>query len=213
MRFALFAAIGALLVGIGSVVVVLEGGPSAEAQTTTNVAIGDNWFCNASFANSTCDTNIHVGDSVLWTNTGTNPHTVTECGDAFAPCPQVGGFDSGALNNGQTFLRTFPTAGTYEYFCFIHGNVMQGRVIVAATQQTPSPSPTASASPGPGSPTTAPTGTGAATATPTRAPAAAPQTGGTPADSGIGWTWVLVALGGAIVVVSAASGAALLRRR
>jgi plastocyanin len=211
MRAILLAGSAALVAVVGSTGLFLDKEPAAEAQTTANVAIGDNWFCDSGSANGTCDTNITAGDTVLWTNDGANPHTVTECGDASCTVPQSGGFDSGTLNNGQTFQRTFPTAGTFEYYCFIHGSsVMQGRVVVAAVQQTPSP--TASASPAPGSPTTSPAGTGAATPTPSRAPAAAPATGG-PADGGANWFWLVVALGGATIVASAASGVAALRRR
>ena len=210
MRTVFVAASAALLALVGSALLLLDSGPAADAQTTASVSIGDNWFCNSSFAGGTCDTSITAGDTVLWTNDGTNPHTVTECGDASCTVPQSGGFDSGTLTNGQTFQHTFPTAGTYEYYCFIHGSsVMQGRVIVAAAQQTatPSPSPTA------GSPTIAPTGTGAATPTPSGLPAAAPATGGTPSEGSAGWVWLIAAIGGAIVVASAATGVGLLRRR
>ena len=213
MRPILLAAGAALIAVVGSAVFILDRGSTADAQTTVNVAIGDNWFCNASFADGTCDTNITAGDTVVWTNTGTNPHTVSECADAFAPCPQSGGFDSGTLNNGQAFSRPFPTPGTYEYWCNIHGNMMQGRVVVAAAQQTPTPSPTSSVSPAPVTPTAAPTGAGVATPTPTRAPAAAPATGGSPAGGGASWLWLVAALGGAAIVVSAATGVGLLRRR
>jgi plastocyanin len=213
MRPMLLAGSVALMVFVGATVIILDRGPAAEAQTTVNVSIGDDWFCNSSFAGGTCDTNIAAGDSVLWTNAGANQHTVTECGDAFAPCPQAAGFDSGTLNNGETFSRAFPTPGTYEYWCNIHGNTMQGRVVVAAAQQTPTPAPTASASPAAGSPTTTPIGTGVAAPTPSRAPAAAPATGGSTADSDVSWSWALIALGGVIVVVAAASGLAVLRRQ
>ena len=211
MRNVLFAASAALIAVVGSAFLIMDRGPVADAQTTANIAIGDNWFCNASFAGTTCDTAITAGDTVLWTNAGTF-HTVTECGDSFTTtCPQPGGFDSGTLNNGQTFSRTFPTAGTYEYYCSAHGSAaMSGRVVVAAAQQTPTPSPAASPA---GSPTTAPAGTGAATPTPTRAPAAAPATGGSPTDSGTNWVWVFAVFGGAIVVASAATGGFVLRRR
>src|SRR5687768_13851579 len=100
MRAFWFSAVAVLIGVLGSAVLMLDKGPDADAQTTTNVAIGDNWFCNSSFANGTCDTSINVGDSVMWTNSGNNSHTATECGDAFTPCPLVGGFDSGVLNNG-----------------------------------------------------------------------------------------------------------------
>jgi plastocyanin len=218
MRAFWFSPTAVLIAVLGSAAVLLDKGPEAGAQATVPVAIGDNWFCDSSFANASCDTNISAGDTVVWTNTGNAPHTVTECGDAFTPCPQPGGFDSGNLNNGQTFSRTFTTAGTYEYFCAIHLQAaMRGRVIVAAAQQTPSPSPspapTVTTSPA-GSPTAVPTGTGpTASPTPSTLPAAAPQTGGTPSGEDSGWAWLVLAIGGAMFVASASTAVNVLRRR
>jgi plastocyanin len=214
MRAFWFSATAVVIALVGSAVLLLDEGSEAGAQTTVPVPIGDNWFCNSGFANGTCDTNVGAGDTVVWTNSGTNPHTVTECGDAFTPCPQPGGFDSGlpGMSNGQTFSQTFSTPGTYEYFCLIHGASMQGRVIVAAAQQTPTPAATTAAPTG--SPTAAPTGTGpAASPTPSRVPAAAPQTGGTPASDDAGWALLIIAIGGAMLVGSAAAGVNVLRRR
>jgi plastocyanin len=39
-------------------------------------------------------------------------------------------FDSGTLVNGQQFTQLFSSAGTYEYFCKIHGQTMSGTVRV-----------------------------------------------------------------------------------
>jgi plastocyanin len=197
------------LVGlVGAAVFVLENQHAAEAQATANVSIGDNWFCDPSFADGICDTNITVGDSVLWTNTGTNAHTVTECADAFAPCPQPGGFDSGTLTNGQTFTRVFPTAGTYEYWCNIHGTVMRGRVIVApAAQQTATPTAGPTAAPGT---TTSPTPTRTAGAA---SPGGVPGSGGTAADGGVSTVAILGFLGGAFLLAAAGGTLTSLRRR
>src|SRR3990172_6520728 len=184
MRTVLFAAIATLIGVVGSAVPVFERGPVAGAQTTATVSIGDNWFCNASYADGVCDTNITAGDTVLWTNNGTLPHTVTECGPAFTPCPQSGGFDSGTLTNGQTFSRAFPTPGTYEYWCSIHGNAMRGRVIVAAAQQTP-----------------------------IHTPAAVPGTGGSPTDGGISTPAILAIVAAALLIACAGGGLSVLRRR
>ncbi|HEV8574819.1 MAG TPA: plastocyanin/azurin family copper-binding protein [Dehalococcoidia bacterium] len=209
MRYVTLAASAALIAIVASAALVLDGGPEAGAQTTANVAIGDNWFCDVSFAGATCDTNITAGDTVLWTNTGTNPHTVTECGNAFTPCPQPGGFASLTLTNGQTFSLAFPTAGTYEYFCNIHGNTMQGRVIVAAAQQTATPSP----SPTPGPTTSGASGTSPTATRTTAVPAVIVGAGGTPADSGPSWLLVLAMAGGAFLVASASIGVLAFRQR
>jgi plastocyanin len=216
MRAFWFSATAVLIAVLGSAAVLLDKGPEAGAQAMVPVAIGDNWFCNSGFASASCDTNITAGDTVVWTNNGTNPHTVTECGDAFSPCPLPGGFSSANLSNGQTFSQPFSAPGTYEYYCAVHGQAaMRGQIIVAAAQQTPSPSPAPTVTTSPaGSPTAVPTGTGpTASPTPSTLPAAAPQTGGTPSGEDSGWAWLVLAIGGAMFVVSAAAGVSVLRRR
>jgi len=213
MRPILLAASAALIAVVGSAVLILDKGPVADAQTTTNVSIGDNWFCNASFDNGSCDTNVTAGDTVVWTNNGSAVHTVQECDDTFTTCPPPGGFDSGGANpltNGDTFSHTFDVAGNFEYRCSFHPTQMRGRVTVLAAQQTPTPAPTLT----PGTPpTTAPAGAGTATPTPSGLPAAAPATGGTPSEGIAAWVWLVAAIGGAIVVASAVTGVGLLRRR
>lgn len=64
-------------------------------------------------------TEILVGESVTWTNSDTVAHIVK--GD--------GGIASASLNQGDTYSRTFDTAGTFAYSCGIHP-VMKGTVIV-----------------------------------------------------------------------------------
>jgi plastocyanin len=63
---------------------------------------------------------IGVNNTVVWTNRDSSPHTVTQDG---------GGFDSGPLNQGATFVHTFTTAGVYHYHCSYH-SWMTGTVIV-----------------------------------------------------------------------------------
>ena len=71
---------------------------------------------------------IKVGTTVKWTVTGSVPHTVT------SPEPGTQGvtFDSGTLNQGQSFPFTFTTAGTYHYYCKIHGKQMSGTITVTS---------------------------------------------------------------------------------
>lgn len=70
---------------------------------------------------------VHVGTQVTWTNNdGGIAHTVTS-GTPGAPS---GTFDSGNLNSGQTFQFTFSSAGTFSYYCRIHGAAMTGTVNV-----------------------------------------------------------------------------------
>jgi plastocyanin len=55
---------------------------------------------------------IPVGTTVVWMYNGRYPHTVTL---------NDGSFDSRNLGSGETFSFTFTEAGTYSYYCSIHG--------------------------------------------------------------------------------------------
>lgn len=61
---------------------------------------------------------VKVGDTVTWTNKDTTTHTVT--GTSFI---------SGRLDPGATYSHKFDAAGTYQYICTIHPN-MVGIVVV-----------------------------------------------------------------------------------
>ena len=63
---------------------------------------------------------IAAGDTVTWTNSDSMPHTATSEDDAF---------DSGNLDEGQSFSFTFTEPGTYEYVCGIHPR-MTGTIVV-----------------------------------------------------------------------------------
>jgi plastocyanin len=63
---------------------------------------------------------IPAGGTVMWKFDDTIQHTVTA---------QDQSFDSGPMSGGQTFVRTFPKAGTYAYMCTIHP-FMTGTVVV-----------------------------------------------------------------------------------
>ena len=70
---------------------------------------------------------VSVGTTVRWTNLDAYPHTVTSAGN----------FDSGMLNQNQSYSFTFNAPGTYDYVCAYHNN-MSGRIVVqAAATATP----------------------------------------------------------------------------
>jgi plastocyanin len=81
------------------------------AVETTNVIMEDIQFKPATIQ-------ISVGDTVTWTNEDSTEHTVTS-----------DNFDSGNLEQGETFTHTFDEAGVYDYQCTIHPS-MTGTVIV-----------------------------------------------------------------------------------
>jgi plastocyanin len=75
--------------------------------------------------------NIRVGDTIVWTNNDTQPHTVTSGSNA----QPDGKFDSSPNFNPilapeATFSHTFTEAGEYPYYCGLHPN-MVGTVIIA----------------------------------------------------------------------------------
>ena len=57
---------------------------------------------------------VKVGDTVTWTDTGSNPHTVTF---------DQGGQTSDTLSTGKTYSQKFDTAGSFTYHCKIHSSM------------------------------------------------------------------------------------------
>ena len=88
--------------------------PDAGGANSVSADLVDNAF-------SPLDLGVEVGTTVVWTNTGALPHTVSD---------KRGAFDSGILMAGETFSHTFETPGTHELFCTIHPE-MTGTVIVS----------------------------------------------------------------------------------
>jgi len=66
---------------------------------------------------------VKAGDTIVWTQQDSTPHTVTSVSGSES-------FDSGSVRGGQTFSHTFNTPGTYEYECSIHPS-MRGTVVVS----------------------------------------------------------------------------------
>jgi PKD repeat protein len=88
-------------------------------------------------------TTIRVGETVQWNWMG-GPHTTTsgQCtgtgggggtyGDAINDCSYDGKWNSGSHSSGYQFSRTFNQAGTYKYYCGVHGQSMTATVVVNA---------------------------------------------------------------------------------
>lgn len=87
--------------------------PAPGGNGQSNVTIMDFSFNPGSIT-------VAAGQTVVWMNNGPSMHTTT----SDAP-----GWDSGAINPGQTFSHAFTTAGTFTYHCSIHPT-MHGTVVV-----------------------------------------------------------------------------------
>jgi plastocyanin len=151
---------------VGSVTVVANdpgpgtgGGPgggttvppstTAPAPTTTTIHMANRTFAPGSIS-------IITGSTVIWSNDDKDTHTVSA---------RSGAFDSGNVNAGGSFRRTFAAPGTFSYFCQIHPS-MVGSVTVSTpptggTLPPPPPPPTPPTTappttPPPGTPTTQP---------------------------------------------------------
>jgi plastocyanin len=122
---------------------------------------------------------IQTGDTVEW-DWVTGSHSAT----SGVPGNPDGVFDSGVHSVPFTFTHTFDTAGTFPYFCLVHGAMMVGTINVAEPTPTPSSTPTATATSTPTATATAtgtatPTATATATATGTATPTATATAAGT----------------------------------
>jgi plastocyanin len=106
-----------------AVVVAMLAGPvlgamlalaAGAAQDATNVITIDN------FTFSPKEFTVAVGTTVKWVNHDDIPHTVVEKNTTFR---------SKALDTDDSYSYTFTSAGTFDYFCGLHPQ-MVGKVIV-----------------------------------------------------------------------------------
>ncbi|MFY9586101.1 MAG: plastocyanin/azurin family copper-binding protein [Actinomycetota bacterium] len=169
------------IAGLGFVAALLA--PLASSAATKNVDIPGRYFTPQRVT-------ITPGSAVHWTNSSNDRHSITSMDsskDQFTSsdmCPGRGLFGrNDCLGPGETYEHTFTRAGTYDYFCKVHGTQgsypscgMCGRVTVRKRSATiaptipgsPSPSSTAS------SPSPTPTITDGVVTSPTSTVAAAP---------------------------------------
>ncbi len=93
---------------------------------------------------------VPVGTTVCWVNQDMTPHTVTS--------DVEGVFDSGSLQQGQTFEYTFNSAGSFPYHCLPHAWMIAtvtvtGAAAATSTSTTATAPTSATAAPPPGCPT------------------------------------------------------------
>lgn len=99
-------------------------GALASFAATTNVFVG----AGGTLTFSPSVVNIQTGDQIIWTWQG-NFHSTTS-GTGGTP---NGLWDSGVNNQPHSFTNSFPSAGSFPFYCTIHvGSGMTGVVNVAA---------------------------------------------------------------------------------
>jgi len=113
---ALFMAFGALTGTRGVLAARAQASPATLQGAQTNIAITNFIFMPG-------DVTIQVGDTVIWTNNDTAPHTV----DA-----DSGAFKSGTMNKGDTFSYQATQPGVYTYYCQFHPFMKATITVVAA---------------------------------------------------------------------------------
>jgi plastocyanin len=163
----------AVRLAIATLALLLVGMTAASAApfgATSGVSIQNFSYVPASVT-------INAGDSVRWTNLDSASHSAKGVDNSWS---------TAILQQGGTATVAFNVAGTFQYFCGVHGAGMAGTVVVRATatpaptpvptpQPTPSPTPQPTVAPTP-QPTIAPTPQPTATPAPTTAPPTVPPT-------------------------------------
>lgn len=91
---------------------------------TWDLDVADNSFPDGSIT-------IQVGDTVRWTQSGSNPHTVTADDDSFDSHPDCNSFQDSlvpgtCMGQDDTFEHTFDTVGEVGYHCKVHGSPGSG---------------------------------------------------------------------------------------
>jgi plastocyanin len=100
-------------------------GQAAPAQSTAAVNIANHAYDPAQL-------NVAKGTTVTWTNTDTEPHTVTA---------DNGLFDSGVLQPGQSYSTWLGGSGMVAYHCKIHPD-MTGSIVVGEASGSEGGTPT-----------------------------------------------------------------------
>ena len=102
----------------------------AQQETKASIVSGAPTMGDKAFSPNPIQTK--VGDTIIWTNNDSVPHTVTS--GTGPNDPNMGkDFDVGIstpISPGSTFSHKFTTPGKFPYFCQIHPT-MVGNVIVS----------------------------------------------------------------------------------
>lgn len=150
MRKAMLAALAAAL---GVLVVLLPGVAGSETSPTVTAVNGPGEMHSWSPSSAS----VGEGGSVTFSNPTTVPHGVEWIGAPAAPVCSGGvpvGTSEAASGTKWSGSCTFTRAGTYTFYCTVHGAAMSGTIAVAAGGGEPPAPPTTTTSSTPGGTTT-----------------------------------------------------------
>lgn len=107
------------------------GSTSSRTFSSTNhitipFGVGSNESLN--FQPSSITVVVGVNNTIIWNDLDADQHTVTSMS---VPAGATK-FDSGILNQGQTFTLTLTVPGKYRFYCTIHPTWMRGTIVVKA---------------------------------------------------------------------------------
>jgi plastocyanin len=114
-RLAIAAAILSFSFGCGSSSTSPSNPPTIGGGNGSPVSIVAGASVRTTTAYSPNPISISTGGSVTWMNNDSTVHTSTS---------DSGAWDSGTIAPGGSFTRTFSTAGTFNYHCSIHPNMV-----------------------------------------------------------------------------------------
>ncbi len=97
----------------------LGGGEAAPGSVIMPVGVGSNTALN--FSPVRIVVVMGINNTVTFTNRDSVTHTVTATDNSF---------NSGDIKAGQSWTYTFPSAGTFAYYCIYHSGWMKGTVVV-----------------------------------------------------------------------------------
>jgi plastocyanin len=100
--------------------VALSGCTQSNTQTNSSSNLGPNQIAIQNFAFNPSTLTVKAGTTVTWTNLDSTNHPVAS---------DTGVFNSGTLNNGQSYSYTFNQTGSYPYHCTVHPS-MTGTITV-----------------------------------------------------------------------------------
>ena len=100
-------------------------GPTEPPEASNEVLVVDSAYRPKSLT-------VEAGTEVLWKQTGSAPHSVTSDTDLFDSHPNcLQDPSNSCMKAGDEFKYTFDKAGSYPYYCVIHGG--KGGVNMAGT--------------------------------------------------------------------------------